>query len=100
MDRCSRKCAVAREKIEHQKWVSDVREASFLTRFLKRRLVIGDELAGGNARDGFADRVESQVFHFLEPDARLAHVELLSRLRPLLAEPCRILGGAVNAHQV
>src|SRR5262245_50079792 len=44
--------------------------------------------------------IEGQVVELLEPDAALAHVELLAALGPAVLEPSRVVVVAVDAHEV
>src|SRR5437588_3097697 len=60
--------------------------AAFL-RLRQRRLAVLDVHRGWNAPYGFADQIQWEIVDLLEPDARLAHVELLPSLRPRVAEP-------------
>ena len=69
-------------------------------RALHDRFVVRDPLLHGDAPQRVADHFEGQVFELLEPDAALAHVELLAGLGPSVAEP-RFLGTlAIDRHHV
>src|ERR1043166_2239717 len=67
---------------------------------LEDRFVVDDVLPRRDAGDRLSDRVERKVLDLLEADARLSHVELFSRLGPLLAEPFLVFRVAVEAHHV
>src|ERR1700741_5552893 len=59
-----------------------------------------DPLIGRVARDHFADGLQLEIFGRLEVQARLAHVELLPRIREGLLELRELPGIGVRAHQV
>src|SRR5262249_8555043 len=59
-----------------------------------------DIFLGRHPFDRFADHVQGKVVNVLEPNARLAHIELLACLGPRLLKPLCMVRFAVDAHQI
>src|SRR2546423_3254905 len=68
--------------------------------FLPRRLEDRDPFVDRHTRDQLADDVEWEIIGALEADARLPHVELLSRLGEAVAQLLLVLSASVDRHQV